>query len=322
MESETSLNRKHLSIAILLAVILTISGLFLMFTSLFTINDLLEGFIEDPWYLPHSDYPQNRQTYVSIVEALKPIGYICFFITLMLILIGVIIKHYNISLLGAYTLYIPLFGQFSLAMTALFAGIGIIRIIWVPIFDIEPEFLNLAAIILFPLSIISILVELKIRLLYVVGNLYLLTMFLLVLLGVFIFFFGVVTWFYGKFQKRLLLDFWIYRYSRHPQYLGLILLNYGLLIFPLMLPHFRASLPTLPWLIVTLIIIGLAITEENKLLGENNEKITTWRNKTPFMIPIPKVITSLILIPIKVVLKKDWPENGREIVSMTQSLKI
>jgi protein-S-isoprenylcysteine O-methyltransferase Ste14 len=317
MEAESALNKKHLTFAIVIAVILTISGLFLMFTSVFAINDFLEGYIKDPWYQQQEDYPQNREIYVNMVEALKPIGYICFLLILLLILIGVILKHYKISLLGSYTLYLPLLGQLSFAMTALFAGIGVIRIIWIPIFNIEPEILNLGAIILLPLGITNGLGDIGIggEAIFGLGTfLTLSSMFVFLILGGFIFAFGVVTWIYGKFQKRTIIDFWIYRYSRHPQYLGLIILNYGLLIIPLFGFHFRASLPTLPWLIVTLIILGLAITEEKNLLQEKNEDYVTWRQKTPFLIPLPNILIVGILFPIRVVLKKDWPENNREVV--------
>ncbi|MEM2111237.1 MAG: hypothetical protein QXX08_05090 [Candidatus Bathyarchaeia archaeon] len=39
-----------------------------------------------------------------------------------------------------------------------------------------------------------------------------------------------------------------------------------------------------------------------------------YRNKAPFMMPLPKFISSLIKAPIRILLKKNWPENGKEIV--------
>jgi protein-S-isoprenylcysteine O-methyltransferase Ste14 len=315
-----------LGLAILFSIIFTISSLFIMFSIIFMLNDILEEFIKDPWYVavgPTHNYAY-QQEYDAIVASLKPIGYICFLITILLIFIGLILKRYQISLFGSYVFYIPLFGQFSIAMSALFAGIGVFRIIWMPFFDIESELLNAAAIILLPFVIIplmSTLVFLIIFYLNLEPDIYytlfvidILLMFALILLGLFIFMFSVVTWFYGKFQRKKIINFWIYRYSRHPQYLGLILFNYGLLIFPITLPFIRISLPTLPWLVVTLIIIGMAINEENKFLNENNEKFINWRNKTPFMIPLPKVIMSLLLIPVRILLKKDWPETNKEII--------
>jgi len=42
-------------------------------------------------------------------------------------------------------------------------------------------------------------------------------------LGLLIFVLGVLAWFYARFQKKGTADFWLYRLSRHPQYLGWIL---------------------------------------------------------------------------------------------------
>jgi hypothetical protein len=49
-------------------------------------------------------------------------------------------------------------------------------------------------------------------------------------LGLIIFLLGVFTWLYGKFKGIRIIDFWIYRYSRHPQYFGFLLWSYGLTI--------------------------------------------------------------------------------------------
>ena len=40
-------------------------------------------------------------------------------------------------------------------------------------------------------------------------------------LGLLVFSLGVTTWLYGGFKGYKIIDFWIYKYSRHPQYLGL-----------------------------------------------------------------------------------------------------
>jgi protein-S-isoprenylcysteine O-methyltransferase Ste14 len=49
--------------------------------------------------------------------------------------------------------------------------------------------------------------------------------------GLFIFFLRAAAWLYGRFKGVGLVTFWIYRYSRHPQYLGFLLWSYGLLMF-------------------------------------------------------------------------------------------
>ncbi|MFX1514786.1 MAG: hypothetical protein ACFFC6_00615 [Promethearchaeota archaeon] len=306
----SSLSVRNLCLAIILAIIFTISGLYLMVSITLMLNDLLDEYIKDPWACIGTDY--TYQTYDSIVAFLAPLGYLCFLLTIVFILLGLIVKRYQISVFGSYVLYLPLFGSFSFTMTVLFAGLGVIRILWLPFFDFAPDLLNAALIILFPLYLHHIVLFLGIF-----GTLLLLPlMVVLIFLGLFIFVFGVITWLYGKFQGRTIIDFWIYRYSRHPQYLGLILFNYGLIIIPMLFPFGgpHPPLPTLPWLLLTLIIIGMAITEENNFLKEANLEFTNWRKRTPFMIPLPKVILSFILWPLRILLKKEWPETNREII--------
>ena len=274
---------------------------------MFMLNDLLEEYIKDPYFYFGTEY--THQTYDTLVASLTPLGYLCFIITVVLILLGLILKRYQISFFGSYVLYLPLFGQFSFAMTALFAGLGVIRIIWMPLFDFAPDSLNAGVIILFPLYLHHIVLFLGLFAL-----LLLLLMVIFIFLGLFIFVFGVITWLYGKFQGKRIIDFWIYRYSRHPQYLGLILFNYGLLIIPLLFPHIHPLLPTFPWLLVALILIGMAITEENRLILEGNEEFMNWRNRTPFMIPLPQGFKSFLLYPLGLILKKEWPETNKEMI--------
>jgi hypothetical protein len=45
---------------------------------------------------------------------------------------------------------------------------------------------------------------------------------LFIALGLLIFILGVLAWFYARLEKKGTADFWIYRFSRHPQYLGWI----------------------------------------------------------------------------------------------------
>ena len=98
MDTKTAVNRKHLSIALVITMILTISGLFLMFASIFVINDTLEGFICDPWYLYHQGYLNSHETYRSMVDAIKPIGYIYFLLILGLILLLPTLRNMRSSL--------------------------------------------------------------------------------------------------------------------------------------------------------------------------------------------------------------------------------
>ncbi|MEM2224398.1 MAG: isoprenylcysteine carboxylmethyltransferase family protein [Acidilobaceae archaeon] len=61
-----------------------------------------------------------------------------------------------------------------------------------------------------------------------------------------------------------MVDFWTYKYSRHPQYLGFILWSYSLLIFVSSKTYVRGAFTTPPaliWLISSMLIIGIALFE-------------------------------------------------------------
>ena len=154
IDNNRPLDILKLSIAVTFTIIFTFSGVFLIFTLVFTLDSILDVYIEDPWEAVISGQQnptQAWQNYESTLNFLRPIAYICFLIILVVIILGFIVKKYNVSFLGAYTLYIPLFGSFSFAMSVLFAGIGVIRIIWLPFIDTIPELLNSAALILLPI---------------------------------------------------------------------------------------------------------------------------------------------------------------------------
>ena len=62
-----------------------------------------------------------------------------------------------------------------------------------------------------------------------------------------------------------------------------------------------------------MIIIAVALFEEIKLIRTQNVEYNKWREKTPFMLPFPHFIPLLLMKPVKIFLKKEWPENGKDI---------
>lgn len=71
---------------------------------------------------------------------------------------------------------------------------------------------------------------------------------------------------------------------------------------------------SLPWMISMLIVICIALTEEVDMIQRDREMYLSYRNSAPFMFPFPKSISSLIKAPVRVLLKKDQPENRKEII--------
>ena len=126
---------------------------------------------------------------------------------------------------------------------------------------------------------------------------------------------GVVTWLYGKFREQEIINFWIYKYSRHPQYLGFLLWSYGLLLLATFAPYPRGGYvprPTLPWLISSLVIVGVALQEETRMEKKYGKKYVEYRRRVPFMVPLPRILVVFITVPMRF-LWKDHPKNAREI---------
>lgn len=285
-----------LILSVILSFIFTFSSIFLIFITPSMIDSVLKEYIDDPWYKVNKtqDFDQY-QSYVdnlrAIIDILKPIGIICFIIISILIILGVILKKYKISILGSFSLYLPIFGWFSAAMTELYIGIGVIQLIWFPFLEINPELLNLAPILNFPFYLLIILM----------------------FIGFFLVFISTFTWVYGKFHKVEIINFWIYKYSRHPQYLGIICINQGMLFFTYQMHWVWIPPPTTILLILNLLIIGLAIQEENNLM-KINDKYGNYREKVPFLFSVDRTIEQVITFPLRKIIKKDWPESNKEII--------
>jgi len=62
---------------------------------------------------------------------------------------GFVIGRRRLTLLGALSLYLPVFGSFAFSMFFL-AGTGILRILWLPMLDASPAILKLGGIVYLP----------------------------------------------------------------------------------------------------------------------------------------------------------------------------
>jgi hypothetical protein len=112
-------------------------------------------------------------------------------------------------------------------------------------------------------------------------------------------------------------DFWLYKHSRHPHYLGWIMWSYGVML--------RASLldvplgganpsASLPWMLSTVAILCVALMEELRMTRAHGETYTAYRDRTPFMLPLPRSVSAAISYPMRVLLGRDRPENGRQVL--------
>jgi len=273
----------------------------LILSSLFTIT-LFYSTLELPHVLDkilHNYYPDlfwQFKLKEEMLNSIRPVGYATLIIVVVLIMLGFILRKSYLSTIGSVTLYLPVFGYFAFAMFFL-AGIGILRILWLPLIEYSPETLKLGSIVLIPYTILKNYIHI-----YAAYGVLLLSALIFIFIGLFIFSIGTATWLYGKFKGYKIIDFWIYRYIRHPQYLGYILWSYGLLAFTYLKSYVRGAFitpPSYPWLISTLIIIGIALYEEDSMKILYKEDYIEYMKRTAFMIPLPRWLGNLIRWPLR-----------------------
>ena len=262
-------------------------------------------------YFPEIDPVGESERMAEFMAYARPIGYACLGIIIILIVVGFITGKRGLSILGSFALFLPTFGYFFASMFFL-AGLGILRVPFIPFWDSTINLVNLGDIsylpymaLVYPFWLVDIDVRMAIA-------------WVAVGIGLFIFVLGTITWFYGKAQKRETIDFWVYRYSRHPQYLGFIVWSYGVMLIAALQPVvWGGENPgaSLPWLITSLIIICIALAEEINMGKRDSEGYSRYKVSAPFMFPIPKFISAVITAPIRILLKKSQPETKKELMA-------
>jgi protein-S-isoprenylcysteine O-methyltransferase Ste14 len=298
----------RLPVLTLLAVVFTVALTFATLELPRILNSVLRDYFPDIYWEPES--------IEALMNYARPIGYACLVVVIALILVGFITDRIRLSSLGSFAFFLPAFGYFAASMFFL-TGIGILRVMWLPFWDSSPTLLKLGDVCYLPYCIIMYLLRSLgmegIRM-HNAGNS---VASLVVGVGLLIFCVSTFTWLYGKFENREVFDFWIYKYSRHPQYLGFILWSYGVMLLTALAPvpfgGYQPK-PSFPWLISTLLVICVALMEETKMVKKAEERYSAYRRSTPFMLPLPKFLSMIITAPNRILLKKDFPENGREVV--------
>ncbi|MEJ2596401.1 MAG: isoprenylcysteine carboxylmethyltransferase family protein, partial [bacterium] len=154
---------------------------------------------------------------------LRWIGYGSLILVLLFIVLGFVTRKSSWAWAGAFVLFLPVFGQFALSMFFL-SGLGILRAGWLPLMETGFPVLNLGLVIYVPYWV----------LLWFFGlfNWYAhdFIAWLFMSFGAFLFVWGVFTWLQNRFGKSKMSTNFLYRYSRHPQYLGWILWSYGFML--------------------------------------------------------------------------------------------
>jgi protein-S-isoprenylcysteine O-methyltransferase Ste14 len=294
----------------ILAIIFSFALMFAFVELPGLIDSLLQKKLGFPGFDQASD---NFNTYKSelFIESLylRWIGYTSLLITFCLIVLGFVSKKSGWAVAGAFALFLPVFGQFALSMFFL-AGLGILRVGWLPFMDISFNVLQLGNIIYLPYRF----------LMWAAGsinwNAHQFLSYFFMSAGALLFMWGVLVWLQTRFNKTGVATNAIYKFSRHPQYTGWLIWSYGLMLFSLNINNMKKSWSvssSLPWLLSTMVIIGICFIEEIKMKEEKGEEYENYKKKTPFLFPIPNWLKVIVIAPIKLLIRKDTPSTKAEV---------
>jgi protein-S-isoprenylcysteine O-methyltransferase Ste14 len=290
--------------------LLALSILYGVGTTFFTLE--LERLVErtiTPYIVASDQVDQiNHDIYSGIdnfmvSNHIRIIGYSCIALMILLAVFGLLTERKGLASLGSIGFILPTYAYFLLHMSFL-AGLGVLTALWFPFWGNIVKLGDIAylpyMILVYPFS----LLEIDIRKFLASFS---------ASLGLFIFILGVLAWFYARYRQKSTANFWIYRMSRHPQYLGWILWSYGLM---LQVAHRHDTLlhcinpgTSLLWVISTLIIICVALSEEIQMYRRDCQEYADYSSHTPFMFPLPSIISRIISTPFRLILRKGKIES-------------
>jgi len=288
-----------------LAVVFSIALTFATLELPILIGNWLSGYFPDIHPAIEPDRIEEFMVYA------RPIGYACLGLIVLLIAAGFLTGKRGLSVLGSFAFFLPTFGYFFASMFFL-AGLGILRVPFIPFWDPTVNLMNLGDVSYLPYMALVYPfwlggIDIRMWIAWVAVG-----------LGLFIFVLGTIAWFYGKVQKTATVDFWVYRYSRHPQYLGFIVWSYGVMLIAALEPVVRAGEnpgASFPWLLTSLVIICIALSEEITMSKKDSKGYLKYKASASFMFPIPRLVSRLVTAPMRLLLKKNQPETGKELIA-------
>jgi len=304
---------RHLSrtvFLVLLALVFTVGLSFASVELPYLVDEAIQGVVSTPGFDSQIDEVNRLKTELFISHYhLRAVGYACFGAVLVLIIVGFATRRSGFAALGALAFMLPVFAQFAGVMFFL-SGLGMLNVLWLPMLDLSFGLSGLGAVIRAPFDGLRWLFGL-------VGvNGYWPIVYFFIGSGLLIFFLGTLAWLSARARKEGVAVSWVYRISRHPQYLGWILWSYGIFLLLLQMRYPRRSWgisASLPWLISTLVIVGVAMLEELNMRRRHGEKYEAYRRTAPFLFPVPAFVERLFALPFRVLFKKDRPDRAREV---------
>ncbi len=278
---------------------------------------LLDGFLQNTIQTPggdsHVDEVARLKTELFMAHYhIRALGYGAFFVLLALIVVGFATKRTGFAVLGAFGVMLAVFAQFASVMFFL-AGLGVLNAIWLPVLDLSYELQWWGTIIDVPNDVLRWLLGLGgvhspwPTIVFFIGA------------GILVFLLGTYAWLAAHARGDGVARGWVYRFSRHPQYLGWILWTYGayLLIGLARYPKRSWGIgASLPWLLSTLVIIAVALVEELKMRERHGDAYESYRRSAPFLFPLPRWLTRALAWPFRALFGKDRPTRVREVVTV------
>ncbi len=292
-----------------LAIVFTVGLTFATLEAPRVLDRLVSRFIDVPEFHPAIE-PDAIEEWMSS-HHVRAIGYACLGLLIVLILAGFVSQRTTLSALGTIAFFLPTFGYFATYMFFL-GGLGILRVVWLPIWGPSKNLLRLGDIaylpymaLVYPCALAG--VDIRANLIRT-----------LIALGLFVFLLGTLAWLQAKLRGKGTADSWLYRYSRHPQYLGWLMWSYGMMLLAARVPVVRAGEnpgASLPWVISSLLIIGVAWSEEINMSEQRGEEYERYRARVPFMLPLPRFATRLVSAPMRLLFGQNQPKNRRQILA-------
>ena len=298
---------------LVLAVVFTIGLTFATVELPHQVDQLLQRTVVTPGGDSHADAVARLKTELFMAHYhVKAIGYVGFSLLVVLIVVGFSTKRTGFAAVGAVGVMLPVFAQFAGVMFFL-AGLGVLNALWLPVLDVSYEIQHWGSVIDAPNDVLR-------WLLGVIGvhSVWPTTLFF-ISAGILVFLLGVYAWLSARMRGSGVADSWVYRISRHPQYLGWILWTYGayLLLEQMRYPKRSWGIgASLPWLISTMVIIGVAMMEELSMRKRFGEAYAAYRKRAPFLFPLPRFVERFFAMPLKLVSGKDQPSRKREVVAV------
>lgn len=109
----------------------------------------------------------------------------------------------------------------------------------------------------------------------------------------------------------------LYGYRGIPVYLGWILWSYGFILFSPFEETMKMSwsVPSsLPWLLMTMTIVGICMMEEIKMMKITGGSYQQYRESSPFLLPLPSWLNSILTWPGRLVTRGEYPSRQRQVL--------